>query len=554
MVSGLLFFSGLHAPLLEPQEARYAEIPRQMLMEERLLVPTLHGQAYLDKPPLLYWSVMACYRLFGVNDWSARLVPGLAGVLTVLCTYLWGRRFLGAQAGICAALMLCLMPEFVYRARMLTFDTLLALWVTAALASGHAAIKGPSFRWGWWLLSALACGLGLLTKGPVAFVLVLVPLLLLGLLDPQTVWPRLRGWTAYVAVAAGIAAPWYLAVTYAMPEFAGYFFLKHNVQRFAAPFDHARPAWYYIPGLLAGLLPWTLLLPGIVLLLVRRSPRSARRRPAALSFFLIAFGWMLLFFSAAGCKRPTYLLPALPPLALALGWYVHLRAPRWRALCKRSSQLAAASAVVVLLAGLGVGLTAAHLHFITSQTVLVLAAVVLACLNGLALWPRGISWAGSAGIVFAVGLFAVQYLLPAYNRQFAVRKQLVHAVSPELPVGTLQETVVCYPQRFDSVSFYLPASVVRAYGIDQRGELIDYLQDNPGTLVLVKSGPVLQQLLRELPPGMIFATRQRSGAITVGRVVHRDVAPRLMALSLPELSELSRRKALVCPSEAPGPP
>ncbi len=112
LVSGLLFFLGLQAPLLEPQEARYAEIPRQMLAEGHLLIPTLHGQAYLDKPPLLYWSVMASYRLFGVHDWSARLVPGLAGVLTVLCSYLWSRRFLGTQAGLCGALILCLAPEF----------------------------------------------------------------------------------------------------------------------------------------------------------------------------------------------------------------------------------------------------------------------------------------------------------------------------------------------------------------------------------------------------------------------------------------------------------
>src|SRR5438105_12797862 len=84
-----LFFARLDAPLLEPQEPRYAEIPRQMLAEGRLLVPVLHGQPYLDKPPLLYWLVMGSYALLGVHDWAARLVPGCAGVLTVLLTYLW---------------------------------------------------------------------------------------------------------------------------------------------------------------------------------------------------------------------------------------------------------------------------------------------------------------------------------------------------------------------------------------------------------------------------------------------------------------------------------
>src|SRR5437879_5517240 len=83
-VACLLFFSRLDLPLLEPQEARYAEIPRQMLDSGSWLTPVLHGQPYFDKPPLLYWLVMGCYGLFGVHDWAARLVPGLACVLTVL--------------------------------------------------------------------------------------------------------------------------------------------------------------------------------------------------------------------------------------------------------------------------------------------------------------------------------------------------------------------------------------------------------------------------------------------------------------------------------------
>src|SRR4051812_14820697 len=84
IVAGSLFFSRLDAPLLEPQEPRYAEIPRELLVEGRFLVPVLHGKPYLDKPPLLYWLTMASYHAFGVSDRAARVVPGIAGVLTVL--------------------------------------------------------------------------------------------------------------------------------------------------------------------------------------------------------------------------------------------------------------------------------------------------------------------------------------------------------------------------------------------------------------------------------------------------------------------------------------
>ena len=70
-MSSLLFLTRLRAPLLEPQEPRYAEIPRQMLDEGRFVTPVLYGQPYLDKPPLLYWLVMASYQLFGVHDWAS---------------------------------------------------------------------------------------------------------------------------------------------------------------------------------------------------------------------------------------------------------------------------------------------------------------------------------------------------------------------------------------------------------------------------------------------------------------------------------------------------
>src|SRR5215831_11273628 len=88
--AALLAFMRLGVPLQEPQESRYAEIPRQMLAEGKWLVPVLHGEPYLDKPPLLYWLVMGFYSVFGVHDWAARIVPCSAAFLTMLVTYLWG--------------------------------------------------------------------------------------------------------------------------------------------------------------------------------------------------------------------------------------------------------------------------------------------------------------------------------------------------------------------------------------------------------------------------------------------------------------------------------
>src|SRR5207249_1945544 len=114
VIAALLFFSRLGCPLQEPEEPRYAEIPRQMLHNHHYAVPILNGLPYYDKPPLLYWLVMGSYALLGVHDWSARLVSCAAAFLTVLVTYFWGKRLVGVRAAFAGALMLCLSARFVY--------------------------------------------------------------------------------------------------------------------------------------------------------------------------------------------------------------------------------------------------------------------------------------------------------------------------------------------------------------------------------------------------------------------------------------------------------
>src|SRR5207302_6573145 len=140
-----------------------------------------------QKPPFLYWLVIGCYQLFGVADWAARVVPGLAGVLTVLVTAAWGWRALGFWSGFVGGAILALSARFLYMAGMLSMDGLLTLWVVAALCAGHLALRSGS-RW-IWCLSAGACGLGILTKGPVALALVLPPLVAITFMDRRGIAP-----------------------------------------------------------------------------------------------------------------------------------------------------------------------------------------------------------------------------------------------------------------------------------------------------------------------------------------------------------------------------
>ena len=120
--------------------------------------------------------------------------------------------------------------------------------------------------------------------------------------------PSVFDWLAFAAVVLAVSGPWFLWMAWTDPTFVDYFFLKHHVERFVTPFDHVKPLWFYVPQVLLGILPWSLLL----LARFRRLWDSPESR-----FLLIAGLGGLVFFSLAGSKRPVYLVPIYAPLAIA---------------------------------------------------------------------------------------------------------------------------------------------------------------------------------------------------------------------------------------------
>ena len=449
-IGSALLLTRLSCPLRELEETRYAEIPRQMLAESQFIEPILHGQPYYQKPPLMYWLVMCSYCVFGVHDWSARLVPALASLATVLVTWLWGRRVFGSRTGLASALLLVLSARFIYLGRMLTIDPLLCLWVTAALASAHLAVRQAPLRRGWWLASALLTGLGLLTKGPVALVLVLVPALSFKMLDRRCARLSLLALAGYGLVALFVAGPWFVAMAVMNTDAAGDFFWLHNIQRFLDPIDHEEPVWFFLPSLLGGTLPWSLLLVPLVNWLARRPQISKATGPGGLGFALLAMGWCVIFFSLSGCKRPVYILPALPWLAVCLGFCC--RPAAWRGLRWR---------------------------------------------------PSGRMAKVFAGAVFVVLLFGVFVLLPSDQRRFALRGQV------RRHLGTDME-VFCYPKRWDGVTFYLQRTDVHVFTLAQRSEFIAALQKLPEALLFVKR-PALAELIKDLPESLELVPVGRQG-------------------------------------------
>jgi 4-amino-4-deoxy-L-arabinose transferase-like glycosyltransferase len=535
IMAALLFFCHLGCPLQEPEESRYAEIPRQMLQTGNFAVPLLDGNPYYDKPPLLYWMVMASYSVFGVHDWSARLISSGAAFFTVLLTYFWGKRVVGSHAAFAGAAILCLSGRFVFLGRLLTMNSLLCLWVVAGLAGAHLAVRGPSLRWRWWLVSAAACGLGLLTKGPVAIVLIMVPVVVYQALDARAARLGIRSWLVYLVTAATVACPWYASAAARDPEFLSYFFWKHNLVRYVAPFDHAKPAWYYLGDLLLGMLPWSLLLPGLFQFIGRRSSTVAARRPSALGFLMLAALWCLAFYSLAGSKRAGYILPAMPPLALALGWYLQTRIALWRQ--RASSPLAPVpggeglgfafqATMLVLSAALLGSIWALAIGILRPGTTLFLvggtsAALVMTCRYGRRL-SMDRSWLLCGSLTFLTLLMGLHSALPAYAARYSMRSQ-VRKLAELSRDGDVP--VVCYPRRWDSVSFYLGRCDARIYEAHQRLALVEDLRAHPETVAVIKSERYLQEFIDNLPTSLEFVPCSRPANVVVGRVRPRPEVP-----------------------------
>ncbi len=321
-------------PLWEPDEARYAEIPREMIAAGDWLTPRLNGVLYFEKPPLQYWLSGTFLKGFGMHAWAARLPLAIAAALVMWAAWRMAAR-LGARKPLWACVMAlsCLLGFVV--GQILTLDALFSAFLVAALAAAMEAVcarveDSPSLNWT--LLAHALLAAAFLTKGPAAVVLA-GGTLIFSLAFARG--PELRKAVLLtlfhplgLLLLVALTAPWFIAVNRANPGHADFFFIHEHWTRFTTH-EHARQGsdnWlldklYFVPILAAGLLPW--LSHSVVgmkrgaALLMRRAPEgpSASLHRWVVGLSLLAAAWPFAFFSLSGSKLPPYILPAVVPLA-----------------------------------------------------------------------------------------------------------------------------------------------------------------------------------------------------------------------------------------------
>jgi 4-amino-4-deoxy-L-arabinose transferase-like glycosyltransferase len=342
--------------LIEPDEGRNAEVAREMAATNNYVLPHLNGLPYLDKPVLFFAAVAAAIEVFGPNEFAARLMSLLLGLATAALAGWFAFRLWGRDAGVVAATATATAPLALGLSRVVIMDTMLSFFVVLALICFFFAIENrsadrlePPFRWPWivWTLIAwVAMGLGVLTKGPVAFA---VPLLVA---VPYAVWRRssLAVWHPLGPVAMlAMTIPWVWAVSREIPNFLHYVVITETWARMTTDeLRRTEPVWFFVPVLLAGTFPWSIM--ALSNLRSKWGPEELTGRKVRLYLFL----WLLVplvFFSLSRGKQEQYMLPLVPAVALLVSsrWSDRPRGVRFAAAMWMLLGLA-----MLIVAGLGV--------------------------------------------------------------------------------------------------------------------------------------------------------------------------------------------------------
>ncbi len=302
-------------------ETRYLSVAWEMWQQGDVLVPHLNGVPYSDKPPLLFWLILAGWKAFGVVEWWPRLVPGLFALASLFLTANLARRLWPDREEIARAAPLLLLATFFWSffSTVLLFDMLLVFFALVAITGLVRASRGER---GGWIAVALGTGFGILAKGPAMLLWVLpvavtAPWWSGGVVRFARWYPRLLG-----AIAAGLA----LALAWAVPAalsggsaYADAILWNQTAGRVTHAFAHQRPLWWYAPVLPLLALPWLL---GLRLWRAPREPGVARDAGVRLCAVWSLAG--LAAFSLVSGKQMQYLLPLLPPLVLLAGRFLQL--------------------------------------------------------------------------------------------------------------------------------------------------------------------------------------------------------------------------------------
>lgn len=308
-------------PLLEPDEARYVEIPREMVATGDFIVPRLNGVIYIEKPPLFYWAQSLAVKIFGIQEAPARFFNAFFAAFTAAMTAVAGSLLFNRKTGLLAAAVLMSSLLFYAMAHFITLDMTLTAMLTGTLFSFLLGLQQPpsTQRRLWFYAGYIFAALAVLSKGLVGIVL---PggIIFLWLCASRR-WKDL--WHAYLPTGLclflAVALPWHLLMQARVSDFFDFYIIGQHFMRYATMASQRyQPWWFFIPILLLGLFPWVVFYITSLIRIIKTAVRD-RHLDGVTLYLLIWPALIFLFFSASHSKLVPYILPVMPPLALLLG-------------------------------------------------------------------------------------------------------------------------------------------------------------------------------------------------------------------------------------------
>jgi len=306
-----LFFGIGEYSLKEPDEGRYAEIPREMIELNDYTVPHLNYVRYFEKPPLFYWAVAGSYKLFGINEWSFRFANAFSAFLCILALYIFVRRWLGERTALFSSIVLISSFGFFSMARIVTIDMFFTLWLFLSLLcfTGYYRERKPLFIYFFYVFLALAT----LSKGIVSIILLIVTIIIFLLIEKKMSFIKEMRIIKGMMIYGVIVLPWFIAISLRESEFLYFFVVDQHFLRFmTAKHKRTGSLLYFLPVLAGGMFPWSMLIPRGIASLWKKSE---------IRLFIIWSGIVFLFFSVSRSKLPPYILPIFPALAIVIGCF-----------------------------------------------------------------------------------------------------------------------------------------------------------------------------------------------------------------------------------------
>jgi 4-amino-4-deoxy-L-arabinose transferase-like glycosyltransferase len=466
-------------------ESYFALGARSMVERGEWLTPHAPDELQLNKPPLTYWLIGISYKLFDPSYGTARLPSALAAIAVLWIVYLLGVWLQGIRAGLISAAILASSYLFLSFARMAMSDMLLTLWVTAAIGCFLVSSAQPNRLRRFALLGYVALALGVLTKGPIALVLVTIPVgLELVMSRDRTGFKRLHviPGLCLLLLITGL----YFLLVYARmgAEPLRFFFLGENLQRFTGQIyaGGARPFWSQLGAFFVDFAPWSLLVLPAAWIDWRTRVTGEKLRAQRLLYLWL--GFTVLLFSIASFKRDYYLLPAMPAAALIVGPLL-ANAEKLRGFARSALVTFIVLCALAVLAGALFSLKAAavlsvqtFVRFVPPAIALVGVGVIVIYLWRRRTWP--------AVIVLTITMWAtilsLQLILVPDFAQFLPATQLAAHVPP----GRVLYTSRAANDWANSLAFNLPPPhlVERI-----TGELNDTKRNDEALLAALASNP-----------------------------------------------------------------